>query len=90
MEVRTSGTDFVSASDVRDRIEQDLKIRDKTKNVHGLQLADLIVSPIGRRIIGKPPEADWQIIQSKFRRNSQGKYLGYGLVVLPKKQAAPE
>lgn len=90
MELRTSGTEYVSAADIRKNIEQDLKIRDKKKNIHGLQLADLIVSPIGRRVLGKPLKEDWSIIRDKFRKNTVGNYWGFGLVVLPKKQAAPE
>lgn len=90
MELRTSGTEYVTAVDIRKNIEQDLKIRDKKKNIHGLQLVDLIVSPIGRRILGKSAKADWNIIKNKFRKNTTGNYWGFGLVVLPKKQAAPE
>lgn len=90
MELRTSGTEYVTATDIRENIEQDLKIRDKKKNIHGLQMADLIVSPIGRQVLGKPPKADWNTIKNKFRKNAAGNYWGFGLVVLPKKQAAPE
>ncbi|MCC8369540.1 MAG: hypothetical protein LN573_05745 [Rickettsia endosymbiont of Oxypoda opaca] len=49
-----------------------------------LQLADLIVSPIGRYILGKQIKEDSQIIRQKFRKNSRGIYEGYGLIVLPK------
>ena len=84
MDLRTRGTEYVSASDVR-RCVSDLHIRDKKKNISGLQLADLVVSPIGRYILGKKPKQDWRILEKKFRKNSSGIYLGYGLVVLPKK-----
>jgi hypothetical protein len=83
MELRTSGTGFISASDVRRHISE-LRIRDKKKGVAGLQIADLVVSPIGRHILGKNPKQDWNVIQKKFRRNMQGRYMGYGLVILPK------
>jgi hypothetical protein len=49
----------------------------------GLQLADLVVSPIGRHVLGKPDKEDWKIVQEKFRRSPAGKIEGYGLVVLP-------
>lgn len=89
IDLRTSGTEYLSASDIRSRIH-DLHIRDKKQNIAGLQLADLIVSPIGRYVLKKPPRQDWTVIQSKLRRGPGGRWEGYGLVVLPKKKAAPE
>jgi hypothetical protein len=90
MDLRTGGTEYISASEVRRHIAE-LHIRDKSQNIAGLQLADLIVSPIGRHIIGKPAKMDWNIIKQKFRRDWDGRYKGFGLVVLPKKEeAAPE
>lgn len=90
MELRTGGTEYVSASDVRKSLSE-LHIRDKSQNIAGLQIADLIVSPIGRHIIGKSAKSDWDVIKEKFRRAYDGRYKGFGLVVLPKKQeAAPE
>jgi hypothetical protein len=91
MELRNSGTAYLSASEIRKHLSPDLLIRPKIKNIAGLQIADLVVSPIGRRVLGKPPKQDWEIVRSKFRRSPAGRYLGYGLVVLPKKErAAPE
>jgi len=89
IDIRTRGTEFVSPAEVRARITE-LHLREKTQNIAGLQLADLLVSPIGRFVLGKPPRQDWQIIRSKFRCGPGGRYEGYGLVVLPKKKAAPE
>ncbi|MGH7233530.1 MAG: DUF3800 domain-containing protein [Nitrospiraceae bacterium] len=90
IDIRTAGTEYLSASDIRTRITE-LHVRDKAKNIAGLQVADLIVSPIGRFILGKNPRQDWQIIRSKFRSAKDGRYEGYGLVTLPKKKkAAPE
>jgi hypothetical protein len=60
-------------------------LRDKHLNVAGLQLADLVVSPIGRHVMGKPPREDWKIVESKMRRRySHGPYNGTGLIVLPR------
>lgn len=83
MELRTSGTGFVSATEVRRHISE-LHIRDKKKGFAGLQIADLIVSPVGRHVLGKIPKQDWHIIEKKFRRGTNGRYMGYGLVILPK------
>ncbi len=89
IDIRTTGTEYVSASEVRNRIS-DLHIRDKKQNIAGLQIADLIVSPVGRYVLGKKPRQDWQIIKAKFRSARGGRYKGYGLVILPKKKATPE
>lgn len=83
MELRTSGTGFISASEVRKYISE-LHFRDKKKGLAGLQIADLIVSPIGRHVLGKIPRQDWRIIEKKLRRGADGRYMGYGLVILPK------
>jgi len=84
MDLRTSGTEYITASELRRHVV-DLKIRKKSENIAGLQIADLVVSPIGRHILGKKPKEDWKIIQGKFRCNYEGKYIGFGLVILPKK-----
>jgi len=49
-----------------------------------LQLADLVVSPIGRHVLGKPEREDFSVVRENLRKNSGGEYRGFGLVVLPK------
>jgi len=85
LNLKISGTQYLRASDIQKRISQ-LILRDKKANIAGLQLADLVVSPIGRYVIGKSPMDDWSIVESKFRRQpSQQDYIGSGLIILPKK-----
>ena len=62
-----------------------LTTRDKKDNIAGLQLADLVVSPIGRFVLGRSTHEDFEIVKSKFRRDAKGEYAGTGLVILPKK-----
>jgi hypothetical protein len=76
------GTHHVGGNVIHKRIV-DLAPKDKRLNVAGLQLADLVVSPIGRAIIGKQTNEDWENVKSKFRRGPSG-YEGFGLIVLPK------
>jgi len=83
MNLRTSGTGYVTASEVRKHVSE-LHIRDKKKGIAGLQIADMIVSPIGRHVLGKRAKGDWKIIEGKFRRGGNGRYMGYGLVIMPK------
>jgi hypothetical protein len=73
----------MQASQIDKRI-QSLVLRDKKADIAGLQLADLIVTPIGRNVLGKPTKEDFQIVESKMRRSPNGRIDGYGLIVLPK------
>lgn len=83
LNLKISGSTFLKASQIEERIA-DVVTRPKSSNIAGLQLADLVVSPIGRFAIGKPTKEDFAIIESKFRRRWDDEYRGYGLVVLPK------
>lgn len=81
-ELKDSGTYHVSGETVTSRI-RDLVYREKSRNIAGLQVADLVVSPIGRHVMGKPSNEDFRIVESKFRRLDSDDYRGPGLVVLP-------
>lgn len=83
LNLKIQGTHYLRATVVEQRIVA-LNLRAKQDNIAGLQLADLVVSPIGRHLLGKPDNDDWRIVNSKLRRNRAGKVEGYGLVVLPK------
>lgn len=83
LNLKISGTSHVRAREIERKVVG-LNMRDKRVNSAGLQLADLVVSPIGRHIIGKPDREDFKIIEGKFRRAGAAGYLGSGLVVLPK------
>ena len=76
------GTSYLRPAAIRDRVAH-LRLESKGAGTAGLELADLVVSPIGRFVAGKPPREDWAIVESKLRRR-QGEYLGAGLVILPK------
>ena len=81
--LRRRGPGYSGAEMIRDRIRS-LTVRDKKENIAGLQLADLVVSPIGRHVLGKPDKDDWLIVEQKLRRGLGGEVEGYGLVSLPK------
>jgi hypothetical protein len=83
LNLKIQGTRFMQAVDIEQRV-RGLYLRDKKANIAGLQLADLVVSPIGRHVLGKPDKADWAIVESKLRRSPSGRTDGFGLVVLPK------
>lgn len=62
----------------------DIVFVDKRANSTGLQIADLIARPIGIHVL-RPEQENraYTIIQSKFRRNGAGRFLGFGLKVFP-------
>ena len=78
------GTSYMSSQKIDERIIG-LELKDKKPNLVGMQLADLVVTPIGRHIAGVPPktnEVHWSVVESKLRRVG-GSYWGKGLVVRP-------
>ena len=78
------GTTFIKAKEIQKKLEPNLIIKPKKDNIAGLQLADLVATPIGRKILKKPIKDDYRIIETKFRRSWRGQIDGYGLVILPK------
>lgn len=81
--LRAQGTRFLRPRAVADRIIG-LDLQGKQLNTAGLQLADLVVSPIARHLIGKADMGDWSVVERKFRRGPNGQVDGYGLVTMPK------
>ena len=88
LNLKIQGTKFMQASWIDKRIAG-LRLRGKDAGLAGLELADLVVTPIGRHLLGKPTKEDFQIIEQKFRRSPNGNHLGWGLVVLPKEKGQP-
>ncbi len=76
-----TGTRYVGRRERADRVRR-LALPTNRAGEEGLELADLVASPIGRHVIGKPPREDWVIVSEKLRRRA-GSWRGAGLVVLP-------
>ncbi len=79
-----AGTGYATSKEIDKKIVG-FTLRDKKPNLAGMQLADLVITPIGRHVAGKTPKADqvqWGVVESKFRRH-MGRYKGVGLVILP-------
>lgn len=83
LNLKITGTQYIEATKVDNRI-QGMTLRKKKDNIAGLQIADLVVSPIGRHVLGKVDREDFRIIEKKFRRSWSGNYQGYGLVIMPR------
>jgi len=90
LDLKISGTNYVSAAKVQKRIHN-FAIRDKRENITGLQLADICATPIARHAIGRATYPSYcsdrdfyRTVERKFRRDWRGNIDGIGLVILPK------
>jgi len=83
LNVKISGTNYLQAVDINNRIEG-LLLKTKQDKIAGLEIVDAIVTPIARRVLGRTSRVDLDIIKSKMRKNHLGEITGYGLVTLPK------
>lgn len=88
LNLKIQGTKLIQANQIEKRIKG-LELKDKKACIAGLELADLVVSPIGRALMGKTAKEDYKIITSKFRKDKNGEISGYGLICLPQKKPAP-
>ena len=66
------GTRFVKAKNIKKRIKA-FELVDKKDQGSGIELADLIVSPIGRYVLGKRVreghEILYSVVKEKFRKS---------------------
>ncbi|MDQ3780341.1 MAG: DUF3800 domain-containing protein [Chloroflexota bacterium] len=79
-----AGTGYAKSAEIDEKIIG-LQLKDKRPNLVGLQLADLVITPIGRHVAGMPPKLDevlWTVVESKLRRVG-GTYMGRGLIIRP-------
>lgn len=67
-----------------DRLPLEIVIVSKQSNSTGLQLADLVARPIGRKLI-KPEQINraYEIVETKFDRSPEGSVDEWGLKVYP-------
>ena len=83
--LRINGTRFVRPGTIGRRIVS-FDFRRKAEALPGLELADLVVSPLGRWVAGMPSRPDTDVVFSKLRTGPDGRWEGAGLVVLPKEK----
>jgi hypothetical protein len=62
----------------------EIVMTDKKANSAGLQLADLVARPIGRKVLDPAqPNRACDLLEPKFRRSPSGRKEGWGLKVFP-------
>jgi hypothetical protein len=67
----------------------DLSFNQKTQNIVGMQFADLVAYPIGRKVLDDQKEnIPFDIIKPKFHQKN-GEILNYGLKCFPYKKVGP-
>lgn len=84
LNLKIRGTKHLKGSEIENNIES-LRLEHKKLNTNALQIADLVVSPIGRYILGKPLKKDFEIIKSKLLRLSKKNQEEFGITIIPKK-----
>ena len=78
-----NGNQFIKPEDFQNHIS-DLKFLPKIQNENGSQIADLVVYPIARKILGRANEYNpYELIKPKFYARNNGDFWGYGLKVFP-------
>ena len=75
--IQANGTDNTSSEIIGHRIAS-FSQHPKSEELVGLELADLVVSPIGRHVAGYHDHADWKIVRSKFVGGED-----FGLTIVP-------
>lgn len=83
--LKVSGTYFVQAIEINNKIEN-LSLKQKTDKLAGLEIADSIVTPIARKVLGRSSKINIDIIKDKMPKDRFGNVAGYGLTILPKKK----
>lgn len=84
LNLKISGTKYKKASEI-DRAISSLNLKSKSDNMAGLEIADVVVTPIARSILQRKSRVSLDAIKGKMRRSSLGEVDGFGLVILPKK-----
>ena len=83
LNLKISGTRYMQAINIDKKIDH-LSIKTKEDRLAGLEIADAIVTPVARHVLGRKSRIDVDMLKNKMRRSHAGEVNGYGLVVLPK------
>lgn len=83
---RVEGTNKVQAAEIKLKLSNSIAFKQKTDNIPGLQLADMVASPIARHFLGKPERVGHQLsYESVFSkvRSINGRWKNIGITVFP-------
>lgn len=83
---RIEGTNKVQAAELKLKLESSIIFKSKSDNVSGLQIADMVASPLARYHLGKPERKGHQLqYDSVFKkvRSINGRWKNIGVTILP-------
>lgn len=83
---RVEGTNKVQAAEIKLKLESAITFKQKSDNIAGLQIADMVASPLARHFLGKPERTGHQLsYESVFRkvRNINGRWENVGITIFP-------
>ena len=79
---KLSGNSMIKPEEVKRKLA-DLSFNQKTQNIAGHQLADLVAYPIGKKVLDKEKENRvFDIIECKLHKKN-GVYINFGLKIFP-------
>ncbi|OGM19418.1 hypothetical protein A2955_03345 [Candidatus Woesebacteria bacterium RIFCSPLOWO2_01_FULL_37_19] len=79
---RSKGNNFISPEEAQRKLV-DLSFNQKTQNIAGHQIADLVAYPIGRWVLdSKKENKPFEVIKKKFH-SKNGQFINYGLKIFP-------
>jgi hypothetical protein len=85
---RVEGTNKIQPAELKLKLESSITFQQKSDNSAGLQIADMVASPIARHFLGKPERKGHQLsydsVFSKVR-SINGRWKNIGITVIPKK-----
>lgn len=85
---RIEGTNKVRPAEIKLKLDSSIKFMQKSDNIAGLEISDMVASPIARHYLGKKERPGHQLsYESVFGkvRNIKGRWENIGITVLPKK-----
>jgi hypothetical protein len=86
LSARVEGTNKVQASEIKLKLDPALQFQKKSDNIAGLQLADMVASPLARYFMQKPERPGNQLpykdVFSKVR-NINGRWENSGITIFP-------
>lgn len=88
LSARVEGTNKAQPAEIKLKLESAIDFKQKSDNIAGLQLADMVASPIARFLLGKKERPGHQLSYDaifKKVRNLKGRWENIGITILPQK-----
>lgn len=88
LSARVEGTNKVQPSELKQKLENSISFGKKSENIAGLQIADMVATPIARHYLEKPErnghQLKYRVVFNKVR-NINGRWENVGITKIPHK-----